>query len=72
VMAFGLMNALATFQALMNEIFRDYLRQFILVFFDDILVYNNSLEQYEQHLCCVLRVLADNQLVANRKKCVFG
>ena len=42
------------------------------MFFDDILVYNRDFEQHAQHLRCVLKVLADNQLFANRKKCVFG
>ena len=66
------MNAPATFQTLMNDICRDYLRRFVLVFFDDILVYTGSMEQHKQHLSCVLEVLENNQLVANRKKSVIG
>jgi hypothetical protein len=72
VMPFGLSNALATFQQLMNQIFAKYLRKFVLVFFDDILVYSPSKEQHKLHLQAVLQVLKDNQLKAKLEKCTFG
>ena len=72
VMSFGLTNALSTFQSLMNDVFRPYLRRLVLVFFDDILIFSPTLELHLQHLKTVLGLLLNHQLYVKRSKCVFG
>ena len=69
VMPFGLTNAPFRFQNLMNDIFRPYLRKFILVFFDDILVYSKNLQDHLQHLESTFNLLQQHYLLAKRSKC---
>jgi len=72
VMAFGLCNAPATFQSLMNDVLRPFLRRFVLVFFDDILIYSRTWADHLRHLRAVLDELRRHQLFVKRSKCSFG
>ncbi|GJW56723.1 putative reverse transcriptase domain-containing protein [Tanacetum coccineum] len=72
VMPFGLTNVPSTFQARMNQLFSPYLRKFVIVFFDDILIYSASLTAHMEHLECVLSCLQAHQFYVKRSKCAFG
>ncbi|CAL1379095.1 unnamed protein product [Linum trigynum] len=71
VMPFGLSNAPSTFQSLMNEVFKPFLRKFVLVFFDDILVYSPTIEEHMKHLEAVFQTLRAHHLYVKKEKCSF-
>jgi hypothetical protein len=56
---------------LMNSVFMPELDKFIVVFFDDILVYSKNEEEHEQHLHIILQRLRDHQLYVKFSKCAF-
>jgi hypothetical protein len=72
VMPFGLTNAPSTFQSAMNDLLRPYLRRFVLVFFDDILIYSRCLSDHLRHLRLILDLLSLNQFFAKFSKCAFA
>lgn len=71
VMPFGLCNAPATFQHFVNNIFRDFLDLFMIVYLDDILIFSVSLELHRDHVKQVLLRLRQNGLYAKAEKCEF-
>lgn len=72
VMPFGLSNAPSTFQGTMNDLFRPFLRHFVIVFFDDILVYSTSLKEHLQHLEQVFQTLVNGNFFLKLSKCLFA
>jgi hypothetical protein len=72
VMPFGLINAPATFQCLMNAIFAAHMRRFVLIFIDDILVFSKSMEDHIAHLKIVFQTLLEHKLFIKFSKCTFA
>jgi hypothetical protein len=71
-MSFGLTNAPTSFQCAMNSILEPFLRKFVMVFIDDILIYSPDFAQHLEHLRKVFSVVRVHKFYLKRKKCVFG
>lgn len=72
VMPFRLPNASFTFQSAMNALFWDVPRKFVLIFFDDILIYSTTLEIHYQHFNHMIQTLAAHDYHAKYSKCMFA
>ena len=70
-MLFGLTNAPATFQSLINSVLREYLDIFVVAYLDDILIYSKTEKEHEQHVKTVLKALQEYGLRLKPEKCTF-
>ena len=70
-MPFGLTNALRTFMRLMNEVLKEFLGRFVIVYLDDIFIFIKTLEDHIMHIHKVFEKLREERLLINLKKCSF-
>jgi hypothetical protein len=71
IVPFRLSNAPIVFMCLMNGVFKEYLDRFVIVFFDDILIYSKTEEEHQKHLRMVIHVLREHTLYSKLSKCIF-
>ncbi len=72
VMFFGLTNSPATFQWMMNDIFRDLIGEGkVTIYLDDILIFSKTLDEHRRIVKHVLQRLHENKLFLKAEKCEF-
>jgi hypothetical protein len=71
VTPFGMINSPATLQTLLNDIFREYIDDFIVIYLDDMLIFSDNEADHAKHLALVAAVLRKHDLRLSLKKCHF-
>jgi len=72
VVPFGLCNGPAAFQHLMNDVLREYLDVFVVIYLDDVLIYSETASEHKRHVRLVLEKLRRAGLYAKLEKCQFS
>jgi hypothetical protein len=70
-MSFGLINAPASYQSLINNILRKYLNDFVIAYLNDILIYSKTKEEHIKHVTAILEALEKVNVKINNAKNVF-
>jgi len=70
-MFFGLTNALASFQHIMNDLFRNFLDDFMIIYLDDILIFSKNQKEHEKMQILLSTKFGERRLCVKMKKCIF-